>query len=301
MTTNTLYILTAITIVLIIVFLYQYYYNRSYVKYSNDDRIVVRTANGVIKIRQVTVADDLISKFKGLSKHSGVKDRTGKYSKDIDTVISNLVMFLKHNKDAYLSSMEKTDPTDAALVDMTTFDVDTRNAAYKTILEEDDKTFDVLYQNRDEDKFVYLLKNVDQVIKLLKKEVCSGGMIDVYLLEDLLYKLDYELTYSPTNEFYSPTGIELSTGNDPVIMKKLPPFAFNVNPMESMTDRPAIEATNKEHFKKKLQKGQMTLGPQNIRDKSERTEMAILNRVVLGDKQYNDENLLYENYFNLAV
>ncbi len=298
---KTIYIVSSIVIILILVLLAQSMY-KSHKKYSADKLIAVRTSQGLIKMNAQSIADELAKIQAELSRHEGL-ERTSKFDIQITQVLDQIKQFIKdnpHNLDVCNGDI-KASILDNAMADRITQHHTDQHLAHATILSHDD-----LEYGSDSLRFDYLLRNVDILVHMLKRDVCDGGVIDMTALENLLRTLDADLTqgsefdrstgeYSDSR-FMTDYGRELAVRNDPYAIPKLSLFASNASHIEGFSmeaQTRGLPAKDDKHY---------SLGPQNARNAQQRSQMFRENRQKIGLHHYVDEDLLFRpTYDSMAL
>jgi hypothetical protein len=176
-----------------------------------------------------------------------------------------------------------------SLADYTSLDRHQADAAYNTIMD-----FDEFEHGSDEKRFDYMLKHIEILIAMLKQDVCTDGLIDLNLMEDLLRKLDEDL--STNGEYYqTPIGQAHASKYDPYIIPRLSLFESQSTQIEGFS----LETKPKPRYEEKFDR---IIGAQNARNAQQRSQMFEKNRKLLGTVHYNDEELLYSpTYAQLAL
>lgn len=298
---KTVYVASGIIIVLVLVLLARSIY-KSHKRYTAGERVAVKTSRGLIKMNAQSIADELAKLQAELSKHEGY-ERTSKFDIQITNVVDHIKQFIEqnpHDKDMCKGEI-KANILDNAMADrITPFHTD-QHLAHATILSHDD-----LEYGSDSLRFDYLLRNIDILIHMLKRDVCDGGMIDITVLEDLLRALDADLTqnaefdrttgeYGESN-FTSDIGKELAVRNDPYAIPRLSLFAADASHLEGFSVESQIRGVPTQddvHY---------SLGPQNVRNAQQRSQMFRENRQKIGLNHYVDEDLLFTpTYDSMAL
>lgn len=287
------YIISGVVIVLVLLLVVGSVYKTFY-QYEKDAKIAVRTSRGLIKMNAHALAEELAKIQAELSKHEGY-ERTTKFDEQIDQVVAQIKEFINKNpSDRTLCKLEaKSDIIDKAMGERLNPNKHDQHAAHQTVIDHDE-----LSHGPDSLKFDFLLKNIDVLIGMLNRDVCDGGLVNVYELEQLLRALDLDLTngaeYVIEPNFSPGYGEEIAARHDPYMIPRLSLFAAAPSQIEGMSvesqHRPIVNQPN------------YSLGPQNIRDMQQRSQMFRVNRQALGTKQYIDEDLLLDSsYKKMAV
>jgi hypothetical protein len=267
-------------------------------KYGSDEKIAIKTSKGLIKMNANSVAAELSKLRANLGLHEGY-ERTSKFDKEIDRVLAHVKQFIEqnpHDKDVCKGEI-KASILDNAMADRITPHHIDQHIAHATVLSHDD-----LEYGSDSLRFDYLLKNIDVLIHMLQRDVCDGGLIDIHALEELLRKLDADLTAGSDfdkstgeytdSRFTTDFGREIAARFDPYAIPRLSLFSSQSSQIEGFS----TEAQVREY--PQLPDKHYSLGPQNIRDAQQRSQMFRENRQVLGTSHYVDEDLLFEPTYN---
>jgi hypothetical protein len=195
-----LYIAGATAVVLIVLMISQLYMSKSY-KYTADYKLAVKTSNGLIKMNNRILADELSKVSADLQKFKG-RNQSVTYAIPIAEAIQNIKHFIKKNPGVDLCRAEiRANEIHQALQDNITTDEVQRNLVYKTILDSDSE-----YIVNDRGLLEYMIKHIDLLIQLLHNDVCVDGVVDLGKLQDILEYMDKDL-----NEYNS---LERSYGNE---------------------------------------------------------------------------------------
>lgn len=277
-TVKHLYIGSAIAIILVIVLIAQTTFKKK-INYSADAKIAIKTSKGLIKMNSQYIADELARLAAELDKHNGF-ERTGRHYKLIEEVMRNIREFIKRNPKNDLTKRDlQTQIIHKALSDWA--HIDSQANGYNTIMD-----FDSLDHGTDSDRFEYMLKHVDVLIEMLKRDICDDGVIDLVGLEKLLHMLDLDITNSVSGNYETPLGQEIGHKYDPYIIPRLSLFETQQTQIEGMGSRESI-------LKPRSEKRDTILGIQNARNAQQRSQMFRENRQY-GIDNYTDEDLLYE-------
>ncbi len=295
--TKTIYIVSGVVIILIITLLAQSIY-KSHKKYNDGRLIAVRTSRGLIKMNATSIADELAKIQAELSRHEGL-ERTSKFDIQITNVLDHIKQFIKdnpHNLDVCKGDI-KASILNNAMNDRITIHNTDQHLAHAAILSHDD-----LEYGPDSLRFDYLLRNVDILVHMLKRDVCDGGVIDMTALENLLRTLDADLTQNAEfdlstgqyseSRFMTDYGKDLATRHDPYAIPRLSLFASNASHIEGFSmesQARGLPAHDDKHY---------SLGPQNARNAQQRSQMFRENRQKIGLHHYVDEDLLFKPTYN---
>jgi len=203
---HTVYLISGVVIILILITFV--YWNKEKPAKHFDKSISLKTTNGIVKVNADTAHKKLNSLDKDLVKfqsHSIPKS----FAPAIRNVIDNLRRYIEKHPEQHrnLCNLEIPNIVNQALADSISIDTHQRSLAYQTILSDDE-----VNHSSDAFKFKYLLNNLNIIIKLLHKDICSDGVIDVDLLETLLLKMNHELIQTGRLDA---TTAELSSKIDP--------------------------------------------------------------------------------------
>lgn len=295
------YIGSAVVIVLVLCLIARAMY-KSHKNYSEQEKIAVKTSKGLIKMNAQSLANELAKLQAELSRHEGY-ERTSKFDIEINQVLEHIKQFIQqnpHDKDVCKGEM-KASIMHNALADRITQHHTDQHLAHATILTHDD-----LEYSSDSLLFDYLLRNIDVLIHMLQRDICDGGLIDITALEEVLRKLDADLTsgaefdkstgeYSDSR-FMTEYGQELLARYDPYAIPRLPLFASQASQIEGFSVVSQIRGLpTKDDVN-------YSLGPQNARNAQQRSQMFRENRQKIGLIHYNDEDLLFNpTYSELAL
>lgn len=302
-----IYVGSAVAIILILCLIARAAY-KSYKNYTTQEKIAVKTSRGLIKMNALSVADELAKIHAELSRHAGY-ERTSKFDIEINQVLDHVKQFIQqnpHNKDMCKGEM-KASILHNALADRITPHHTDQHLAHAAILSHDD-----LEYGSDSLLFDYLLRNIDVLIHMLQRDVCDGGLIDITALEDVLRKLDADLTsgaefdrstgeYSES-QFGTAYGRELAARFDPYAIPRLPLFASQTGQIEGFSIESQVRGIKSVSSPNDKDDPYYTMGPQNIRNAQQRSQMFRENRQKIGIDHYNDEDLLLEpTYLSVAL
>ncbi len=284
--TTHIYVGSAIFIILII-FLISGAVSKSTAPYKQGEKIAVKTSKGLIKMNAESIADELARVRAELSKHEG-HNYTSNHSLEIQSIVDHIRQFIKNNpRDADVCKGDiKASVIENAMNDRITPDVAWQSAAHDTILSHIDHV-------SDEQLFEYLLKNIDITIHLLQRDVCDNGLLDLESLESILRKLDAEIYQDPDSYDFDksqPILSDISSRYDPYAIPKLSLFASQATQLEGFSTvsqirgYPGVDA--------------ISLGPYQIRNAQQRSQMFRENRQKMGVEHYIDEDLLFTPTYN---
>jgi hypothetical protein len=211
-----LYIGSALAVILILVMLAQYMQKRRN-RYSANDIISIRTSRGLIKVNQEAVERKLTEVAKKIRQHKN-RQRVSKFRPLIETAISKLEKFIEDNPKHDLCKYDaKSDIVHKAMSELITTDEYQKEAAYNVVLDND--TID---NYSDEQRFAYLLKNIDIMIQMFHSRVCDNGVVDISELEDIIGILDDDLL--DNRKLETPIGQELGNRYDEYRRNREPIF-----------------------------------------------------------------------------
>jgi hypothetical protein len=269
-------------------------------KYEDNKLIAIKTSQGLIKINADSLATKLSNLHADLSRHGGY-ERTSKFDLEINEVLEHVKNFIEQNPhDKTVCNGE----IKASIINNALGDRINSNKAYDTILSHDD-----LEYGSDSRRFDYLLRHIDILVNLLKHDVCDGGLLDVSALENILRLLDDDLTkgaafdeetyaYGDSN-FSSEVGMELVARANAYAIPKLSLFGSQMSQLEGfnveaqLRANPAVIASSDNQF---------SIGPQNVRNVQQRSQMFHDNNRKIGLKHYVDEDLLFTpTYDSMAL
>lgn len=298
---KTMYAISGIIIVLVLLLLSQSMY-KSHKKYKEGRLIAIKTSRGLIKMNALSVAEELAKLQAELARHEGL-ERTSKFDEQITDLIDHIKQFIAKNPDnkELCNSEIKADIINKALLDHITPHQQDQHMAHAAILSHDD-----LEYSEDSVKFEYLLRNMNVLIHMLKHDVCDCGLLDVEALETLLRALDADLTqgatYDKSNGHYSDSsfmtdiGRDLLVRHDPYAIPRLSLFASKASQIEGLSIESQVRIQPEPDGK------HYTIGPSNVRDVQQRSDMFRINRQKIGDKHYVDEDLLFTpTYAEMAL
>jgi len=181
-----MYIGIAIILSLFIILIVQHWhYNRG--SSPSDHKIIVETPKGLIKIDPYTISNKLQSiKTQLINNKNGVSDSCKKLTDLLDQSITNLHHFIRENpkmNSRALCQFEfKNNIIEQTLSENNPDPIIWENN-YKTILEWES---DERHRQSNQEKLAYLIKNIDIAIKLLRKNVCHFGHINLIQLYQIL-------------------------------------------------------------------------------------------------------------------
>ena len=255
------------------------------VSIDQNKKIAVKTSQGLIKMNSRAAAELLAKLQADLSRHQGMH-RTSKYEVQINDVIDQIKEFIKKNPsdNTMCRGSDRAAIIDNVLSDTVTQHQSDYHLAHAAVLSHDD-----LEYGTDSQRFDYLLRHIDILVHLLQRDVCDNGIVDINVLEGLLRKLDADLSVdvSPDTNFSDELGDELTSRYDPYVIPRLSLFESRQSQLEGFSVEShlrGLPSSDSVLF---------TLGPQNARNAQQRSQMFRENRIKLGSKQYNDEDMLY--------
>lgn len=289
-----IYIGSAVAVVLILCLIAKSVY-KSNKNYSDNEKIAVQTSKGLIKMNAKAVADELAKLQAEMSRHEGY-ERTSKFDIEINQILDHVKQFIRQNPhDQNVCKGEiKANIMHNALSDRVTPFQTNQHLAHAAILSHDD-----LEYGTDSLLFDYLLKHIDVLIHMLQRDVCDGGLINIESLENVLRKLDADLSHAQefdrsnttnefTNEYTNEYTNELHSRYDPYMVAKLPMFASQSSQIEGLNVMSQIRGFPS------IDDKYYSLGPQNARNAQQRSQMFRENRQKIGLLHYNDEDLLFQ-------
>lgn len=183
---DNLYIITAIVIVFIILYMFTMRHKKDQQQAKVDFKLAVKTSKGLIKMNNSALAGKLRSVESKLQKFKNTT-QPKTFAPVIEEAVKHIKQFLKANPGANLcTSDERANIVHQAMLDsVTTGDYLTQ---YKSVLEHDS----IEHQN-PEQNFEYMLKHISILIKMLHNEICEDGIFDLDMLEKLLYAMDEDM------------------------------------------------------------------------------------------------------------
>lgn len=275
------YVLTAIIIILIILIIIQFF-TKQIIKKSDGPTILVKTSNGVIELRQKIAADEMAKLYASFWALRGYKTNS-KFAPQIIQVLLNLERIITVNGEIKVDDLDDANTIfQKAMLNALTPDSLDRRISFGTVLDMDE--FD---HAMDEDKFAYMLAHIDVLIQYLRKEVCNNGILDLVQLEQLLWKMDKELTNGPVTQYSSS---EIGCSYSEAEVPRLSLFATEQTPIEGFNVESDVRTCPQMY------------NPQNLRNKQLRAELFEENKMVMGSKHYLDEDLLLvPNYQEVAL
>jgi hypothetical protein len=190
MNTELLYITAAVMIFLLITFIIRISMNIFRLKKNADKQyqILVDTKDGVVRIDNGKLANELEKVTKELQKKKSIANQSGaRLEMLLNKSISNLNRFIKENPhgEESLCKLElRNNIIDTAMNDK--FDPD-----YNTVLEWENH--EVETDSNNAKKLEYLIKNLDVAIVMLRSEVCDNGRLDVLKLHEILSLMNQAL------------------------------------------------------------------------------------------------------------
>jgi len=279
-----IYVSTALIIILVILLLIQSL-SKADTKYQAGAKIAIKTSQGIIKMRAEQVKDQLTNLYAELSRHEGYV-RTSKYSMEIDQVLHNLRVFIEKNPGTNLCQLGvKTRILDQAMYDRITPHQSDQKLAHASIISHDE-----LEYGTEDQKFSYLLRNIDLLIGLLKRHVCDNGMLDLQALEDLLRKLDSELTIKyhieETPESLQNYYVRHELNTQDTKNKELSLFETKYTQPETSSLENHIYQIDRPDER------DFVLGPHIANKKQQQSQIFRTNEAKLGDTHYDDMQLL---------
>lgn len=284
------YLVTAVVLVLIILLISQLYYDYG-LEYDANAKIAIKTSRGLIKLRNDQIAEELARVKAELELQKHKSEKIGRHTDHIDEVIKNIKQLIKRNPERKLCDAEiNADIVNKAMSDSINPNSSTWSNAYQSIADFEESSY-----GTDEDKFVYMLQNLDVLINMLRNDTCSDGMLDLEKLHNLLHDLDEGITI----KHVTPITNKYITPYDPYFTHKLGPFQTVQSQTEGLSNAPVNEIDDEMIPRDSVK---TMLGPYRLRNLSQRSQMYQDNIQILGTKQYNDEDLLQKpTYEQLAL
>lgn len=277
-----MYIASAVGIVLVLYIVVQFSKRQSY-KYHATQSIAVKTSKGLIKMHAEAVATRLAAINAEMQKFKGTNTVT-RYSKAIQQAMNHIKHMIKTNPKKNFCNLEKkASVVDQALSDFIIYDEAAASQSWNTIVEQDS----IDYMN-DKDAFVYLLGNMEALITMLHNEVCEDGILDLDMLEQLLYFMEKDLVTN--GRFEMSLGNEIGNRYDPYEIRKVPLFIREQGQLEGFDSLENFTKPNKKI------KPLVNLGVHNkLQDRSESFRT---NNNVLSHNLVDDETLLLDTGVN---
>lgn len=174
---------------------------------------------------------------------------------DIDDAISSLNKFIQENprlNSQALCALEMhTDIINTELIDSVTPDVSSYSKSYNSILDFDEEERDMHMDPRAH--LNYLIKNINIAIKLLRKNVCNNGYLDLSKLRNILYKLNAQVSHKGSMHYGNKY---IGYNTDPYTRYDKPPsvplFASIMSTVEPFESRPSritpLQSTDRLEF-----------------------------------------------------
>lgn len=161
---------------------------------------------------------------------------------DIDDAISSLNKFIQENprlNSQALCTLEmRDDIINTELIDSVTPDVSSYSKSYNYILDFDEEERDMHMDPRAH--LNYLIKNINIAIKLLRKNVCNNGYLDLSKLRNILYKLNAQVSLKGSMHYDNKY---IGYNTDPYTRYDKPPsvplFASIMSTAEPFESRPS--------------------------------------------------------------
>jgi len=283
-----LYVGSAVFLILIVLIIAYMTFQKRHDNASSN-AIAVKTSAGIIKMHNHQVANELTKLMEDLRRHLGLT-YVGKHYSLIQEAMSKLRHFLKTNPSMNVCTQhDKSDIIHRAMLDHNSINSIDQNNAFKTIMEHDE-----IEHMTDEKLFEYLLNHITVLINMLQQDLCQGsvGMVDLDLLERVLYELDKELDNKSMWE--SPIGQEIASQKDPYVQPRVPLFFHDAGQLEAFESKENVPSVEPKQYRDQIRE------ISNARRGQHRSEYFRSNNNVLGTTHFTDEDLLldhpYEEY-----
>ena len=262
---TSLYIGSALAIVLVLVLVIQLFKQDRKLKRDSDKRysILVDTPKGLVKVDNSALAIELERIKKLLTVNiAGATDRCADLTPMLNTSIRNLAEFIQENptmNEEALCGLElRAELINSYMVDSIKPDERDYATSYKSITDWEEYERDMPANANERLKF--LIGNLDVAIQLLRNDVCNNGRLSLTRLYDLLLRMNEQICIDG-----SMSDPNIQYGNPPFNRYDRPPrlpdlvkSSHTVEPFESREVVPR-------HRPEKNDFGKMKIIPANVR------------------------------------
>lgn len=263
----------------------------SFRKEQNEsvNAIAVKTSIGIIKMHNKQLANELTTLQEDLKRHVGLT-YISKHHTLIQEAMAKLRYFLDNNPSMNLCTQHsKSDIVHQAMLDHNSINSDDQNNAFKTIIEHDE-----IEHMPDTKLFEYLLNHISVLVDMLQRDLCQDniGMVDLDLLEKVLYELDNELDNK--SQWESPIGQEIANQKDPYVHPRIPLFFHDAGQLEAFESKENVPSVEPKQYRDQHKE------TSSSRRNQQRSQYFRNNNNLLGTTHFTDEDLLldhpYEEY-----
>jgi len=196
--TNCLYIGGALAILLILMIIIRLCSSRTIRNKSNNDTnmLLVNTEKGLVRSSNHLIASEL-ERVKALMLRgaAGAQDSCDDLTPLINNAMQNLAEFIQKNPEldsTDLCSLElKTDLVNQYMSESIDPNPNEYSTSYKSLLNWEE--YERELPANAEERLIFLIKNLDIAIKLLRSEVCNNGQLDLSRLYKILVLLNKQI------------------------------------------------------------------------------------------------------------